>query len=89
MLTAAYAENGISFVELIDLLNMPRLRMKRSSTRLTYPIDCKTCCMNNVVIVHFCMLKLLEAFKHKLFTGCGLKRQLTKQYTVVHSEYCP
>ena len=83
VLTASYSENGMPFVGLVELLNLPNINNGETleEFHLTNKYYADPLDLLHERCGHFSKVKLLEAFKHMLFTGSGLERRhLPKQY---------
>ena len=87
VLTATYADNGMPYVSLFDLLHLPDLTLTDalpgdagevhlSDNMRTDPVE-----LLHERCGHFSKIKLIEAHKHLLFTGSGLgRRHLSKKF---------
>ena len=87
VLTATYADNGMPYVSLFDLLHLPDLTLTDalpgdagevhlSDDMRTDPVE-----LLHERCGHFSKIKLIEAHKHLLFTGSGLgRRHLSKKF---------
>jgi hypothetical protein len=88
VLTATYADNGMPYVSLFDLLHLPNLTLNEALPEVaveevhlsddmhTDPVE-----LLHERCGHYNKHKLIEAQKHMLFTGSGLgRRHLSKKF---------
>jgi hypothetical protein len=81
VLIASYAENGMPYVSLVDLLDLPNLNVSdntgESSEEVHFSdnMDADPVDLLHDRCGHFSKVKLLEAHRHMLFTGSGLSRR--------------
>ena len=77
VLVATYAENGMPYVSVTDLLNLPDLTVGENSeeVHLSDRTDADPLELLHQRCGHFSKGKLLEAFRNMLFTGSGLNRR--------------
>ena len=77
VLPAKYAQNGMPYVLLWDLLNLPDLLMEESSEQvlLSDKIEIDPLELLHMRCGHVSKSKLLEAFRNCLVTGSGLQRK--------------
>ena len=83
VLTASYIKNGMPFVGLVELLNLPNINNGEilEEVHLTGKCHADPLGLLQERCGHFSKVKLSEAFKHMLFTGSGLvRRYLTRGY---------
>ncbi len=81
VLTASYADNGMPYVSLIDLLDLPNLNLSDNigvsteEVHFSDNMDADPVDLLHDRCGHFSKVKLLEAHRHMLFTGSGLSRR--------------
>ena len=74
VLEARYSDNGMPFVDLKDLLELPDLTSLAAEVHLSDKTNEDPLELLHKRCGHVSKRKLLEAFKHRLFTGSGLNR---------------
>ena len=77
ILVATYSENGMPYVSLTELLNLPDLTVEENSeeVHLSDRTDADPLELLHKRCGHFSKSKLLEAFRNMLFVGSGLNRR--------------
>ena len=79
VLPAKYAANGMPYVKLWDLLMLPNLMVEDApvggEVYLSDKIDVDPMEILHQRCGHFSKVKLLEAYRNRLFTGSGLQRR--------------
>ena len=75
VIRAAYSENGMPYLTLVDVLSLPEVHLSGSINVDPLDLLLERC-------RHFSKSKLLEGFKHMLFTESGLTRaHLSKSFS--------
>ena len=83
VIIAAYSESGMPYVGLSELLHLPDISKcdRADEVLLSDKVQMDPIELLHLRCGHVSKSKLLEGFKHMLFTGSGLSRQhLSKKY---------
>ena len=85
LIRATYSENGMPYLTLVDVLNLPNLNnegVALEEVHLSDSMNFDPLDLLHERCGHYSKSKLLEGFKHMLFTGSGLTRaHLSKSFS--------